>query len=481
MRRLLIERRRRVDPQKHAGTAESGCSHIDPSPADHSGERGVTIALVAVAMVGIIAMAGLSIDIGTLYEASAEAQRAADAGALAAARFISMSGVTGDTSFHIPFWSAVCGGNTSPASTAAITVAQSNTVGGNTIPAPRVTYGGPSVQDCSAQPASFAINPTVTVVVQQTNLPVYFSRIWGSSGRTVSATATAEVFNPSNSVGPAGGVVPVQPRCVKPWIVPNSDPGNPGKPFVSPTDGSIQNPGISVNGSAAGVIGEQFVLYPDCYQGAGVCNFGLPFTLTPTSSIGFLPYLPGLAPASSVAVPSCGKANTYQEAIAGCDETTAYQCGVAYASASTPNQLDLNENPSGNSGDTSTAVQCLIHQAGGHDLIDTTVYPFQIQAGSGNPLGVAGSTPITSSSSIVSLPIYDTTSAIQSGVQQPSVTIVGFLQVFIQNVQAGGTQTTAGTLLVTVLNVAGCGDLVPAGNQPIYGSSPVPVRLITSP
>jgi uncharacterized membrane protein len=185
----------------------------------------VTIALVAVAMFSIIAMAGLSIDIGTLYEASAEAQRAADAGALAAARYISMSGVTGDTSFHIPDWSAVCGGSASPASTAAITVAQLNTVAGQTILAPTVTYGGTAVQDCSAQPASYAVNPTVTVLVKVTGLPTYFSRIWGRTGSSVSATATAEVFNPSNSgqYSSTGEMVPIQPRCVKPWIVPNKD------------------------------------------------------------------------------------------------------------------------------------------------------------------------------------------------------------------------------------------------------------------
>src|SRR5271166_5981972 len=130
MRPPLIERARRIEPQRHAGaaasaahpsaarrlqqarcacrTAEGGCPHIDLPHMDRSGERGVTIALVAVAMFSIIAMAGLSIDIGTLYEASAEAQRAADAGALAAARVISISGVTGDLTPHVPHWTAVC-------------------------------------------------------------------------------------------------------------------------------------------------------------------------------------------------------------------------------------------------------------------------------------------------------------------------------------------------------------------------------------
>src|SRR5271166_5394818 len=111
MRPPLIQRRRDVEPQTHVGTAASavqssaarrqargacrtaevGCLHIDLPYTDRAGERGVTIALVAVAMFSIIAMAGLAIDVGTLYEANAEAQRAADAGALAAARFISMS------------------------------------------------------------------------------------------------------------------------------------------------------------------------------------------------------------------------------------------------------------------------------------------------------------------------------------------------------------------------------------------------------
>lgn len=44
-------------------------------------EQGVTLALVAIGIFSVIAMAALSIDVGTLYEANAEAQRAADAAA----------------------------------------------------------------------------------------------------------------------------------------------------------------------------------------------------------------------------------------------------------------------------------------------------------------------------------------------------------------------------------------------------------------
>jgi len=45
--------------------------------------------LVALSLVAILSFAALSIDLGALYEAKAEAQRAADAAALAAAQIIS--------------------------------------------------------------------------------------------------------------------------------------------------------------------------------------------------------------------------------------------------------------------------------------------------------------------------------------------------------------------------------------------------------
>ena len=512
----LIEHRRRCELRKDVGTAASA---VPPSVArrpklhgcqapegvhphvNRAGERGVTIALVAVAIFSIIAMAGLSIDIGTLYEASAEAQRAADAGALAAARVISISGVTGDLTPHVPHWTAVCGGSTSPASTAATTVAQLNTIAGTSNATVTVTYGGTTVQNCASQPISFAVNPTVTVLVKQTNLPTYFSRIWGRSGSSVSATATAEVFNPSNSgaYSASGSVVPVQPRCVKPWVVPNQDPGNTGavNTFVSAVDGSITNQGVYQ--SDGGVIGETFNLIADCVPGTANCLpplspaghiYNNPPTrnvTTPPIPVPNLEYVPALVQGNAVAVPtggSCSITGAYQSAIAGCDQTTAYTCGTTNATFGAT-QVNLAENPVWPSvvgGDTPVAVQCLINQASGQDTINpgtvtAPVFPFQIQAGAGNPLVTAGVVSsnafITSSNSIVTIPIAD------FGVgalvpPQPAVTIVGFLQVFINSIN-GGT----GAMNVTVINVSGCGDNT--ANPPLNGTSPVPVRLITPP
>src|ERR1039458_4378464 len=250
-------------------------------------ERGVTMVLVAIAMVAIIAMAALSIDVITLYLAREEAQRSADAAALAAARVISLSGITGtvDPDNDTSSWKQICG-SSGIATQTAQAVGMQNSVGGIAATV-TVTYsagGSGPTSDCSGLPAAFAVNPMVTAKVTSASLPTFFSRIWGRTGNTVSATATAEAFNPSNSDsntngGPRGAVTPVQPRCVKPWIVPNVDPwyppgcpgggrfGRPCRQFVSPTDGSIQHHGIKGVGSG-GVIGETFNLFADCPPGA---------------------------------------------------------------------------------------------------------------------------------------------------------------------------------------------------------------------
>jgi hypothetical protein len=158
------------------------------------------------------------------------------------------------------------------------------------------------------------------------------------------------------------------------------------------------------------------------------------------------------------------------------------------------NTVDLSENPAypSGSGDTSNGVQCLIHQSlqatasqpSGQDLLapgafnlqpPPPTYPFQIQPGTSNPLtGLAGTGAlITSSTSIVSLPIYDSAPTNINPTGTTFVTVVGFLQVFVNDVDQNGNVD------VTVLNVAGCSNNTTG--SPIHGSSPVPVRLITPP
>jgi type II secretory pathway pseudopilin PulG len=476
--------------------------------------------LVALAMVSIIAMAALSIDVITLYLAREEAQRSADQAALAAARVISLSGITGDPANTSGYWSSICG-LTGSATQAAMAVATQSGVG-NAVPTTvNVTYlagngggGFTSSGDCSslASSTAFGVNPIVTVQLTRPSLPTFFSRIWGSAGSSVTTTAAAEALNPSASDlpptngGTTGAVTPVQPRSVKPFVVPNLDPLNPGnptncttncKPFVSNSDGSIQNPGISLNGSGAtGVIGETFWLVLDCQRnnpafcqlrGAGVqpeANYvsGATSVKPPPNLL----YVPGQVGTPVTAIPSCTQGDPYEEAIEGSDSPTNYQCGVT-----TQNAVDLSRNPD-RSGATTNGIQCLIQQSdstnwnssSGQDYLATSgtfgapgAYPFQILAGTnsalGNKDGLSG-TGVTSSSSIVSLPIYDNSVPVVAN-GTTSVTFVGFLQVFVNAVDQYGNVN------VTVLNVSGCGNGSGSTGNPVTGSSPVPVRLITPP
>ena len=251
----------------------------------------------------------------------------------------------------------------------------------------------------------------------------------------------------------------MNPRCVKPWIIPNADPANAGAPFVNLSDGSIANPGIRVNGVGTGVIGETFLLSdacsgPDCDNMNGNAPSWIP---APPS----VSYIPAYVTSNASAYPTCADNSIYQTAVGGCDQSTVYACGISRGS-----QADLTINPKN---DSFAAMQCLLRQPG-QDLLDTTVFPYQIHAGANNP--ILGSGALTSSTSVVTVPIYDGAALPASG-SYPSVTIVGFLQVFVT--QANGD----GSLNVTVLNVAGCSNAATNPPVPASGTSPVPIRLIT--
>ncbi|HEY1676193.1 MAG TPA: pilus assembly protein TadG-related protein [Candidatus Sulfotelmatobacter sp.] len=487
---------------------------IQRSRGNSGGERGVTMIIVALAMVAIIALAALSIDVITLYLAREEAQRSADSAALAAAKIISVSGLTGDPTNSTGNWGKICGpddGINGLATRTAKAVAGQDAVGGLVATTINVTYSAEdsgTSGDCTTLTSSaFGINPMVTVQLQRASLPSFFSRIWGNTGNSVSAKASAETYNPSNSGSVTGGtVIPVQPRCVKPWVVPNRDPMNPlpvggvycdqgttpilCHPIVSVADGSITHPGISTATQPNnGIIGETFWLDADCRATPNTfCNMRHTPEANYSGGSAKLPpnllYVPGQVGTPVLAVSSSCGGDDFQNAIVGCDQPTNYSCGLPPASAPDPNAVDMTIYPRVS---TSNGGQCLIHQgdptdvtsASGQDYLSGATfgvpgsYPFQMLAGSNNPTGLSGS-PVSMSASIVSLPIYDDGTATVNTNTRTPVTFVGFLQVFINAVDQFGN------INVTVLNVAGCsGPSVSSTAQ--VGNSPVPVRLITPP
>src|SRR5438552_19160523 len=176
--------------------------------SEHRRERGVTILIVAIAMISMLAMLALGIDIVSLYVAEGDAQRTADAAALAGAKVFVSSGFTsgqlGDPTSGTA-QGLVCNGSSGLADLQAQAVAAPNLIAGVT--ATSVTTS-----------CIFATsNPQITVTVQRTGLPTFFARIWGARIISVSRSAKAEAYNPS------GKSVPIQVRSVKPWLIPNCD------------------------------------------------------------------------------------------------------------------------------------------------------------------------------------------------------------------------------------------------------------------
>jgi Flp pilus assembly protein TadG len=368
-------------------------------------ERGVSLLVVAGGLVMLLGIAAITIDLGSLYLARDEAQRAADAAALAAAKVLADSGCVG---------SGTCATAESAATQQAVTVGGQNTIGGQSVllQSGDVTYNIATSQ-----------NPRVSVTAQRTAargnaMPTFFAKILGFRTADISAVATAEAFNPS---GGSGSTI-FCTSCVRPWLVGNCDGSHtaPKNSLCSGTQAyfldannnyAIANPGLT----PAGIIGESMNL-----QVNGV-------------------------PSQYAAVDYGGGTNGYSSAIMVCQ-------GLFFTCGNTVNTLtDVNS--------TASAVETLIHAddqglGEGQDTIDATVSPFQIHAGSNNPLVtkgvVAANAVISTSDSLITAFVYDG-HKLKSNKQQ-TVTIVGFLQAFITQVDQNED------VPVVIMNVAGCGN-----------------------
>ena len=208
---------------------------LHPHQGRRHRERGVTILLVAVAMIAILAIAALSIDVITLYLAKEE-QRSADVPRSPQPEsFRSAASLeirTTSRNFAVAPWQAAC----DLATQTAQAVANQNVIGGTVANSVTVTflYNGVTA-DCTAPSVSFTINSQVQVkVVRARATQLFFSHLESGGKQRERYGNRCEAFNPSNSGSvSATGIVTVSPRCVKPWIVPNRDPNNAGAPLVS--------------------------------------------------------------------------------------------------------------------------------------------------------------------------------------------------------------------------------------------------------
>jgi hypothetical protein len=436
-------------------------------------ERGQTIILVAISLVSLLAMAALAIDIVTLYAARSEIQRAADAAALAAAKAIADSGIT-TLLLTDPNFTTVQTWATTAATNQVNGMLQNNLIAGQ---APTLVS---DPVDWTRQG-----NPHITVNLQSNNLPSFFSKIWGGTGTVVTATATAEAYNPAN----VQNFVPISPKAVKPWLVANADPLNGGAQFINPANGNIET-GVTV-------VGETLNLTADCVAPGPGCTLlvgGNPPGIGPANSLPTYPqveYVPAQVTAPSTPNPNvcsstCTGATDYEQSIECADVTTSYtvlSCGGGATNAQWANTVY----PGGLTGLSALGAECLINASThgnnkGQDKLDNPgpwpTSPMQIRAESGLQIGNL----VTTSSSIVTIPIIDITNKILA--TGGPVVIDGYMQAFINEVR-GGNPNHQGDINVTVLNIAGCSNnSTNNGVTPVIGdsgTSPVPVRLITPP
>jgi hypothetical protein len=412
--------------------------------AFHYRQRGQTIVLVAVTLVTLLAMAALAIDVVTLYVARGEMQRAADAAALAGAKAFVDSGIT-----PLP--------TTDPGYPARQILAQNmaTAVINSILPQNKVSGATPIL--VAANPDFIRPgNPQITVTLQRTDLPTFFSRIWGRQLATVTASAVAEAYNSANSQASAGNYVPITPKCVKPLLLTNKDPVS-NLQFVDPATGLQVAPNLT---------GEAVTLTQACTMvGPGTCQPGnLPANPPPAGT--FL--AAQVTPNPNNLCPACQGVADFEHSVECCD-FNPYSCGGAVPNAN----VDLAIDQLQFSNNTNNGVQCLINKPS-QDTLDPTdlissTGPARITASSGPQSGNL----VTTSRSIATLPIIDTTNPIPPTGQ---VRVIGFLQVFLDDVALVGGNTH---IQAHILNVVGCGNN-PGAGAPVSGGgmTPIPVRLI---
>jgi Flp pilus assembly protein TadG len=455
--------------------------------------RGVSLMIVAVGMIFILGMAGLAIDLASLYVGRSQAQRAADAAALAGAQALVVNDCVPDST------GTISGACISIAQTQAADVGNSNLIAGDS----------PSIKSTDVTvDTSVPNDPQVTVYAgrgtyngsnHNNPLPTFFMKIFGVDTASVSAKATAEAFNPS------GSGMPIGVQCVKPWFFANCDPNytstsspNPDcspstGPFVTVVSGKATVARSGSYQSGTGVIGEPFTMKPGSPGSAAAPGQYYAAFIPTTTTVPT--YCPSCAKTGGGSGKGTGSAAVYRANIECCN-TNAVVCGV--------NDVTIQSSAGNMVGPTNQGVQCLIQQGNncGQDYLDGISSPctapssppkanqipnyastnphFTIIPGANNNTW-AGQTsvPMTSSNSVVAVPIYK--GVLHSG--QNSVEVIGFLKVFLQYVDKKDQGTVYGYIMdVTACGSGGSGSGGTGPTNVISGAAgqTIPVRLIRS-
>jgi hypothetical protein len=280
---------------------------------------------------------------------------------------------------------------------------------------------------------------------------------------SASATATAEAYNPSLDLNPGP---PIQIQGVKPWLIFNYNTCGSGPAYFTSTY-------AIANGAA--FIGQPVTLNlmaSTTTLPAGVCP-------SPANTAQFFALdLPAPLSCPTNGAISCGQIGTgppglfYHDNIACAG---SFQFGNNQSIPMPSAQVDTRSLGTLQSR-TAFGVECLIHAGGagssqGQDRF-TPGPPVTITGGSNNPDANLRGVSIHRSDSVVTAPVFNCAGTCD-GTGAVQLQIVGFLQLAIQDVTAGG-----GSIDAVVLNAAGTDPASTGTPVTGAGSSPVPVRLI---
>jgi len=451
----------------------------------HRGERGVTLFLLGLSLAALLGVMALAIDLGILYVARGEAQRTADAAALAGADVFYTEGCVTGSGGCVPG-----GVQEGLAATQAITVTSHNEVAGKqasiNCPAYSAATPDPSL-GCPGISFSYptATEPQITVTVARTDVPTIFARMFGVRLASVSATATAEAYSPT------GGQSPTSPTCVAPFLVPNCDTNNttPGNP-TCPLDSSGVRPGYFANPNTKPVTLD--------YSAEGT-----PWTLHFGSATGSDAATPSEWYIVATWPSGTPSAQQMEQAIEQCMPVTCNQPLPAVEGKKVgPLDAGLEAKINANGMSTGCPANCNFSQ--GQDTIQLNPGqqpPYQIYAGTNNPLVQSGvvnaGDPIglNQSPSVTTVALYDGaicgtvepdgTVETQSnsdciGPGGGTVTVVGWMTIFLQGVAHVNTYDGAQSI---ILSIEDCGSDNGSSQPPIVasGASAVPIRLIQHP
>lgn len=250
-------------------------------------ERGMSFVLLGLGFMAFLVASTLAIDVGLLATARTEAQRSADAGALA-----------GAVALVFDDYSDRSGGG--PAVQSAVSAASANDVGGSAV---SVTPGDVTFMN-DAQGLPNRVRVEVFRSAGRANpLSMLVAAFFGVASADVTAVATAEA-SPANAA-----------TCVKPWAVPDKwderqtppfDPVNDSYDLYRPNGTPLPNPDRYVPVGSAGYSGYQ----PDP---AGP-DYGLRVTLkagNPHQAISSSHFYP-------IALPPGTGGSWYEQNISGC-------------------------------------------------------------------------------------------------------------------------------------------------------------------